>query len=124
VTPRVLSRQSGQATVETALVLPVVVVLVLVVVQVGLVVRDSVLVIHAARSAARAVAVHPDLAAAQEALGDVDRDRFSVALGGDVAPGGLASVTVRARPARVPLVGAAVSGLRLEQRLVVRVEGP
>jgi len=47
----------GQASVELALVLPLVVVLLLVVVQVGLVVRDQILVVHAAREAAREAAV-------------------------------------------------------------------
>lgn len=49
--------QGGQAAVELALVLPVLAVLLLAVVQTGLVVRDQVLVVHAAREAARAVAV-------------------------------------------------------------------
>ncbi len=116
--------ERGQSTVETALVLPVIVVLVLVVVQAGLVMRDRVLVVHAARAAARAVAVHPDAATARAALADVDEARCSVSVGGDLAPGGLASVTVRCRPTSVPLVGRVVSGIRLEERLVARVEGP
>ena len=45
-----------QATVELALVLPVVATLLLAVVQVGLVVRDQIRVTHAAREAARAAA--------------------------------------------------------------------
>ena len=47
----------GQSTVEFALVLPLVVLLVLFVVQGGLIVRDQLLVSHAAREAARAAAV-------------------------------------------------------------------
>ena len=57
----------GQAMVETALVLPLVVLFLLAVVQVGLVVRAQVLVTHAAREAARAAAVDPDPAAAGRA---------------------------------------------------------
>jgi hypothetical protein len=49
----------GQATVELALVLPVLVVLMLVVVQVGQVVRQQILVIHTAREVARSAAVSP-----------------------------------------------------------------
>lgn len=49
--------QRGQATVELALVVPVVVVLVLMVVQVGQLVRDRVVVVHTAREVARAAAV-------------------------------------------------------------------
>ena len=45
---------------ELALVLPLVVALLLAVVQVGLIVRDQVLVVHAAREAAREAAVDPD----------------------------------------------------------------
>jgi hypothetical protein len=123
-TSRVQRRARGQATVETALVIPVVVVLVLTVLQAGLLVRDRLLVVHAARGAARAVAVHGSAGSATAGLADVDRSRFSVAVGGDLRPGGLASVTVRARPVRVPLVGLALGSVRLEERLVVRVEGP
>lgn len=47
----------GQATVESAVVLPVIAVLMALIVQVGLVVRDHVLVVHAAREAVRAAAV-------------------------------------------------------------------
>ena len=47
----------GQATVEFALALPLLAMLLLAVVQVGLVVRDQAVLTHAAREAARAVAV-------------------------------------------------------------------
>ena len=49
--------ERGQATVELALVVPVVVVLVLLVVQVGQLVGDRVVVVHTAREVARAAAV-------------------------------------------------------------------
>ena len=49
----------GQASVELALVLPLVVLLLLAVVQLGLLVRDQILVVHAAREAAREAAVDP-----------------------------------------------------------------
>ena len=58
-------REGGQATVEVALLLPLLALLLLAVVQVGLVVRDQVLVTHAAREAARAAAVDPQLEAAR-----------------------------------------------------------
>jgi Flp pilus assembly protein TadG len=59
-------RARGQATVELALVLPVLVVLMLVVVQVGQVVRQQVVVIHTAREVARAAAVSPRVPTAAE----------------------------------------------------------
>ncbi|MFM8861297.1 MAG: TadE/TadG family type IV pilus assembly protein [Acidimicrobiia bacterium] len=47
----------GQSTVELALILPLVVLFVLLLLQAGLVVRDQVLLTHAAREAARAASV-------------------------------------------------------------------
>ena len=49
--------ESGQATVEFALILPLVVVLILAVLQTALVVRDYVATVHAAREAVRAASV-------------------------------------------------------------------
>ncbi len=73
--------QAGQATVELAAVLPLLFGLVLLVVQAGLVVRDQVLVVHAAREAARVAAIEGDraaaFAAARSATG-LDRDRLAV----------------------------------------------
>ncbi len=54
---RVRRGDGGQATVELALVLPVFVMLMLLLVQVAVLVRDQVMVIHAAREGARAAAV-------------------------------------------------------------------
>jgi len=61
------SSQSGQAAVELALALPVVVLLVLLVVQAGLVVVDQVAVVQAAREGARAAARDPTPGAARVA---------------------------------------------------------
>lgn len=52
---------------ELALVIPLLALLLLLVVQVALVVRDQVLVVHAAREAARAAAVDPTPGAARRA---------------------------------------------------------
>jgi Flp pilus assembly protein TadG len=57
----------GQATVEFAIVLPVVMVVVLAIVQVGLAVRDQLAVELAAREGARAAAVSTDSAGAAAA---------------------------------------------------------
>jgi hypothetical protein len=110
--------------VELALVLPVVVGLLIMVVQVGLLARDQVLVVHAARAAAREVAVDPGGAAARAALDGIDSGRFSLIVGGDTSPGGIATVTVTGRPTTMPLVGALVGSIELRERLSVRVEGP
>jgi Flp pilus assembly protein TadG len=115
--------QHGQSAVELALALPVVLVVLLVVVQVALLARDRVLAVHVARAVGREVIVDPSAATADAAARRVVGDRARVALGGEVRPGGLAEVTVEVRPVVVPVVGVAVAGVRLRERLVVRVEG-
>ena len=52
--------EGGQATVEFAFLLPLVVFAALAVIQIGLVVRDQMGVVHAAREAARAASVDAD----------------------------------------------------------------
>lgn len=115
---------AGQATVETALVLPVVAVLLLAVVQAGLLARDQVTAVHAARAAARAVAVQPDQAAADRVLADLGLDgRSTVRLSGGRAPGDLVTVTVTLRPVLVPVIGAPLASVRITERLTALVEG-
>jgi Flp pilus assembly protein TadG len=117
----------GQAAVELALVLPLVVALLLVILQVGLIVRDQVLVVHAAREAARAAAVEPDpvgaaTRAAAEAAG-LRSSRLRVTVSGGHAPGSHVRVEVRYRaPTDVPLVGGALRDVTLVGRATMRVE--
>jgi Flp pilus assembly protein TadG len=116
----------GQAAVELALVLPLVVLLLLAVLQVGLVVRDQVLVTHAAREGARAAAVdeHPAAArtAAEEGAG-LDDDRVHVDVTGRGKAGSRVKVTIRYRaPTDVPLVGALVGDVGLRAAATMRVE--
>ena len=61
------ARELGQSTVEFAFLLPLVVLAALAVIQVGLVVRDQLGVVHAAREAARAASVDRDPKAAVQA---------------------------------------------------------
>lgn len=115
--------QRGQATVELALVLPVVVVVLLVLLQVGMALRDRLQVQHATRTAARAVIVEPTHAAASSALSRAGVGRGArVTLGGDTRPGGLATVTVTMQATVVPLVGGLVADHRVHDSLTVMVE--
>jgi Flp pilus assembly protein TadG len=67
---RVKRSERGSATVEFALVLPILLVLTLALVQVGILVRDELLVVQAARAGAREAAVTPDAAAVRGAAVD------------------------------------------------------
>ncbi len=115
----------GQATVELALVLPLVAVLVLVVLQVGLVLRDHLLVAHAAREAARAAAVadgDPGSAATDAARrsGGLDPGRMVVRTG---SSGDRVRVHVTYRSTTdVPLVGLLLPDVSLDGEASMRSE--
>lgn len=111
---------------ELALLLPVVVLLLLAVLQVGLLARDAVLVTHAAREAARAAAVDPRPAAARQAAteaGGLDPDRLQVEL---TVHGRQVTATVAYRaPTGVPLVGRLLADRTIEASASMRNEaGP
>lgn len=116
----------GQATVELALLLPVVLALVLGVLQVGLVVRSQVQVTHAAREAARVVAVTGDASQAAGAAaraGGLEPSRLDVDVTGAVARGGIVTVTIRYRaPTDVALVGPAIDDVVLTAEASMLVE--
>ena len=116
----------GQASVELALVLPLVLVLLLVLVQVGLVVRDQILVVHAAREAAREAAVDPSPQAAKRAAATssgLDPARLQVDVSGRGRPGSRVRVVARYRSVLVvPLVRSAVEEVGLEATATMRVE--
>lgn len=112
----------GQATVEFAFVLPLVILAALAVIQVGLVVRDQMGVVHAAREAARAASVDDDPAsavrAARRTLPDADVD-----VGARPAVGGEIRVTVRFRSiTSLPLVGVLFPDPELHATAAMRVE--
>jgi hypothetical protein len=116
----------GQATVELALGLPFVVLLLLALVQCGLLVRDRVLVTHAAREGARAASVDGDTDAVEQAAADagpLDPDRLTVTVGGRGGPGSRVTVRVAYRsPAALPLVGRLVGDVELTASATMRVE--
>ena len=127
MTARGPREEEGQATVELALLLPVVVLLLLAVLQLGLVARDVVLVAHAAREAARAAAVDDDPGAprqAAEASGGLSADRLSVDVSGRGEAGSRVRVEVRYRiPTSVPIVGALIADHEVTSAATMRVEG-
>jgi len=114
---------AGQATVEVALLLPVIVFLALAIGQVALVAHARVLVTHAAREGARLAAVGESDFAVREAVIErsaLRRDRILV----DVVRGSsTVEVTVRyADPTDVALVGAVIGEVELVAVAVMRRE--
>ncbi len=124
--PRNRARDVGQSTVEFALVLPALMILMLVAVQVGLMVRDYVMVIHAAREAARAAAVATgatEPTAAARRSGALDPARMTVTIGQRGVVGSIVTVTVHFRsPTDVPFVGALVGDFDMAATASMRVE--
>ena len=109
----------GQATVELALVLPLVVLALMAVLQIGLVVRDQVAVVHAAREAARAASVDADPGhAARRVLAGAE-----VHVGARPKVGEPIAVEVEYRSRTdLPLVGALFPDPDLHARATMRVE--
>jgi Flp pilus assembly protein TadG len=114
--------------VELALLLPVVVVLLLAVLQVGLLARDVVPVTHASREAARAAATDPDPEAARTAAAassGLAADRLEVRVRGRGGAGSRVRVEVAYRaPTTVPLVGALLGDRTIRSSATMRVEAP
>jgi hypothetical protein len=123
----IVADRRGQATVELALVLPLLLITLLLLVQVALVVRDQVRVVHAAREAARAAAVHAEVEPVVDAAlasARLTAGRTVVERGPRGRPGTLVEVEVRYRsPTEVPIVGALVDDITLVGRAAMRVEG-
>lgn len=119
-----MTRDRGQATVEFALALPLVAILVLGVVQLVVVARDQLAVELAAREAARAAAVaaSPGAAATAAAAGAVALDPLDVAV---QTTADRVVVTVRyASPTDVPLIGALVGDVEVGATVTMQREPP
>jgi Flp pilus assembly protein TadG len=113
---------AGQSTVEFALVLPLFFGLLALVFQVALVGRDEILVVHAARAAAREASVTADparidAAATRTLPGSVVR----VARRGRVGEPVEVDVTYTSKT-DLPIVGSMLPDLTLHGRAVMRVE--
>jgi Flp pilus assembly protein TadG len=112
----------GQATVEFAFVLPFLILGLMAIVQTGLVVRDQLGVVHAAREAARAASVDPDpsraVRAARRTLPGAD-----VHVGTRPAVGGEITVDVSYTSITdLPLVGVRCRDPELHASAPMRVE--
>jgi Flp pilus assembly protein TadG len=119
--------EEGQAAVELALVLPFLALLFLGIVQVGLVVRDQVLLVHAAREAAREAAVEPSSSAPRRAAlsgAPLDPARLEVRVAREAGAGRVAARLAYRSPTMVPIVGSALPDVALNAVASMRLEGP
>lgn len=118
--------EQGQAAVELALALPLLAFLALALLQVALLVRDQVLLTHAAREAAREAAVSGEPAMVRRAALDGARlhdDRLEVTVRGRGQPGSRVTVSLRyAAPTEVPLLGPLLADVDLGAKAAMRVE--
>ena len=120
--PIACPRERGQATVEFALILPLVIFLILAVLQTALIVRDYVGVVHAAREAVRAASVDRDPQAATKAARRVLRDA-RVIVGARPAVGNPIRVEVTyTSPTNLPMVGLLFPDPELHATAVMRTE--
>lgn len=120
--------EQGQATVETALLLPVVALIVSVLVQIGLAGVDEVRLWHAAREGARAAAVDPGETAVRKAVQQAGLHgvRISITPSPQYRRAG-AAVTVRLsyEPGyTTPVVGRLVGPRVLRAQASMRIEQP
>lgn len=118
----------GQSTVELALCLPALALVLGFVVEVGLVASDQARLWHAAREAARVAAVDPDESAIRQAAARSGLDEIQVTVRPDSGfrvAGRPLEVTLAYRPnGHVPLVGELFDDLELEAETTMRIEEP
>ena len=119
----------GSATVEFALVLPLLLVVGLALLQVGLLTKDQLIVQEAARAGARQAAVSNDDGSVREAVSEaaagLDQSLLTTVITRDDSPAKPATVTVSYdAPIAVPMVRWLFpSVVRLSARVTMRQEG-
>lgn len=118
------NNDAGQATVEVALAVPLLVVVMLFGVQIALVIRDQIATIAAAREAARAVVVADgktnvaDAAVARTAALNPSRRSVKVSINGGLVT---AIVTYRS-PTDLPLVGIFIPDITVHSSATMALE--
>ena len=121
-------RQSGQATVELALCLPFVALLVAIVLEIGLLGTDQIKLWNAAREGARVATVEADEDAIREAALATGPEPLTISVNppaGNRTQGGTVTVELLHRPrGHVPLIRRLVSSLALRAHATMRIEQP
>lgn len=117
------SAESGQATVELAIILPIIVLLAAAIFQCGLIVVNQLAVWDAARSAARAAAISIDPQAAERAANDsVGIRPLQVTL--TTFNGVVAAHVVYIEQTNLPFIGLFFPAVTLEATVAMLLENP
>jgi hypothetical protein len=123
-----LNTDSGQTTVELALGLPIVFLLIAALVEVGAIAVDNTRLWHAAREAARIAVVDDDPERIQEAAAKAAPEPFDLEVmpkPSDRRPGDPLTVRLRHSPrGHVPLLGVLIRRLELSATATMRIEQP
>jgi Flp pilus assembly protein TadG len=112
--------QNGQATIEFALVIPLVAIMLLLIVQTAVVVREQVMLINGVREAARAAAVDPSTDVTSVVRSASGLSTVSVSSSDDGA-----SITVSATatvPIVIPVLRSFRKSVSLDARATMRAE--
>ena len=125
---RRLGDARGQSTVELALCIPALVIVLGLVVEVGLIASDQARLWHAAREAARVAIVDPDAAEVREAVERAGLDGVEMTIEPEAAyrvQGRPLEVSLTYRPGgHVPLIGEVFGGIELQSAVSMRIEQP
>jgi Flp pilus assembly protein TadG len=120
--------QDGQATLELALALPVLVVVITGLIETALMASDQLRLWHAAREAARVAVVDADPLAAERTVRDqgfADADVGVTPPPAERRQGDSLTVSVGyRRSSRVPIIGRIFDGVELRARATMRIEQP
>jgi hypothetical protein len=122
------SGAEGQASVELALCLPLLVLVVTALIEIGLLVTDQIRLWHAAREAARAAVVDPSQSHIQEAAERSGLAPIAVAVDPgptDRSPGEPLTVSLTYSPkGHVPLLGEVLEPSEMQATATMRIEQP
>jgi Flp pilus assembly protein TadG len=122
----VISGDRGQSTVELALVLPLIALLLLGLFQVGVIARDRVALVHAAREGVRVAVMDPSPEAVTVAVRgatSLDPSALRVELTGGTDSGDLVTVVVRYTcRTDVAVTGSVVPDVEMAERLSAIIE--
>ena len=125
-TPARVPALLGQATLEFALLLPALMLIVMFSVQVFLLTRDQMMLLHAARVASRAVAISNDPSLAQSVVvgsTQLDPHHLTVSVLGDAQPGEEVTLRLEYRSqVAFALFRLMVDEVVIEEELVMRAE--